>query len=87
MRVLIDTNILGRISQPSHPLASVAILAAEHLRRTGFELRGRAAHDARLVAAMERHAISHIPTFNTGDFTRYPGITVLDPMTLASPAR
>lgn len=40
---------------------------------------GKSAHDARLVAAMMVHGISHILTFNTGDFTRYPGITVLDP--------
>lgn len=28
-------------------------------------------HDARLVAVMRVHGLTHILTFNTGDFTRY----------------
>lgn len=36
-------------------------------------------HDARLVAAMNIHGISHILTFNEKDFRRYPGITVMVP--------
>lgn len=40
---------------------------------------GKASHDARLVAAMNVHGIDHVLTFNTGDFRRYTGITVLDP--------
>ncbi len=39
---------------------------------------GKASHDARLVAAMNVHGIDHVLTFNTADFKRYPGITVLD---------
>ena len=39
----------------------------------------KGAHDARLVAAMYRHGLTHILTFNAADFKRYPGITVLDP--------
>jgi predicted nucleic acid-binding protein len=42
-------------------------------------VRGKPAHDARLVAAMTRHAIAHLLTFNLADFARYAGITVLDP--------
>src|SRR5436309_760005 len=34
-------------------------------------------HDARLVAVMQVHGITHILTFNTQDFTRYPGITAV----------
>lgn len=44
---------------------------------------GKSAHDARLVAAMKRHGLTHIVTFNTADFRRYPGIAVLDPMQIA----
>ena len=43
---------------------------------------GKAAHDARLVAAMQAHAVDQILTFNTGDFSRYPGITALDPASI-----
>jgi len=45
---------------------------------------GRTAHDARLVAAMLVHGLTHILTFNTGDFKRFPGITVLDPTVVAA---
>jgi predicted nucleic acid-binding protein len=36
-------------------------------------------HDARLVAVMRVHGLTHILTFNTTDFVRYPGITVVHP--------
>jgi predicted nucleic acid-binding protein len=36
-------------------------------------------HDAKLVASMNAYGITHLLTFNTGDFERYPGITVVDP--------
>ena len=42
-------------------------------------VRGKQAHDARLVAAMQRHGLSHILTFNGTDFQRYAGIAILDP--------
>ena len=34
-------------------------------------MQGNAAHDARLVAAMERHRMIHLLTFNTQHFVRY----------------
>jgi predicted nucleic acid-binding protein len=43
---------------------------------------GKKAHDARLVAAMTVNGITHILTFNAGDFARYTGINVLDPAKL-----
>lgn len=36
-------------------------------------------HDARLVAAMRVHAVSHILTFNTADFGRFKSISPIDP--------
>lgn len=36
-------------------------------------------HDARLVAVMLTHGISHLLTFNAGDFKRFPSITAVDP--------
>ena len=46
---------------------------------TRYEVKGKNAHDARIVAAMERHGVSSILTFNTADFARFSGIAVLDP--------
>jgi predicted nucleic acid-binding protein len=42
-------------------------------------VRGRQVHDARLVAVMKAHGITHLLTFNDADFRRYPGITVVHP--------
>lgn len=47
-------------------------LAANH------DCAGKAAHDARIVAAMNLHGAMQLLTFNPKDFQRYP-ITVLDP--------
>lgn len=43
---------------------------------------GKQVHDARLVAVMRVHQISHILTFNASDFTRYSGIEVVYPQVL-----
>ena len=40
---------------------------------------GRQVHDARLVAAMKVHSVTHLLTFNNDDFKRYDGITIVDP--------
>lgn len=42
------------------------------------DAKGKSAHDTRLVAAMNRHNLSHLLTFNVADFRRYPGIEVVD---------
>jgi predicted nucleic acid-binding protein len=41
-------------------------------------------HDARLVATMLAHGVSHLLTLNDRDFVRYPGISALHPRVLAS---
>lgn len=41
-------------------------------------------HDARLVAAMHVHGVTHLLTLDEEDFIRYPGITVLHPRQLAT---
>jgi predicted nucleic acid-binding protein len=147
MRVLIDTNVLGRLSQPDHPQRLSAQRSVDRLRKDGHELRlvpqvlyeywviatrsggqnglgfnvvqtnsqlqgfksifpplrdergilepwellvvehavhGKNAHDARLVAAMQRHGLTHLLTFNAADFRRYPGIDLLDPQAIAA---
>ena len=47
---------------------------------------GKPAHDARHVAAMLVHGVTHILTFNDKDFRRYPQITVLTPADVVSSA-
>src|SRR5438309_2075278 len=41
---------------------------------TSSRVSGRQVHDARLVAVMQAHSVTHLLTFNTEDFRRYPGI-------------
>ena len=49
-----------------------------------YRVSGVQVHDARLVAAMIVHDVTHILTFNTQDFTRYApdGIIAIDPATV-----
>ena len=43
---------------------------------------GAKVHDARLVAAMRVHGITHLLTLNTVDFKRYDGIIAVHPSTV-----
>jgi len=49
---------------------------------TLYGVSGVAAHDARLVAAMQVHGIANLLTFNAADFVRYTHITVLHPQNI-----
>jgi hypothetical protein len=51
---------------------------------TDFHVAGKAAHDARLVAAMQRHGLSYLLTFNAADFKRYSTIRLLQPEVVAA---
>ena len=44
---------------------------------TNHIVSGRPSHDARLVAAMIRHGITHLLTFNPSDFKRFTQIVVV----------
>ena len=44
-----------------------------------YKVAGKQAHDARLVAAMVRHGVSHLLAFNGQDFGRFREIAVLAP--------
>jgi predicted nucleic acid-binding protein len=44
-----------------------------------FAVSGVQVHDARLVAAVLVHGVSQILTLNVADFSRYDGITVVQP--------
>ena len=43
---------------------------------------GRQVHDARLVAAMQAHGVTHLLTLNTRDFARYLHIPAVHPQRL-----
>ena len=43
------------------------------------QVRGKSSHDARLVAAMHRHGLTHLLTFNGDDFRRFGEIEIIDP--------
>lgn len=51
-----------------------------------YDITGKTTHDARLVAAMVRHGISHLLTFNEGHFARFDEITALTPRAVVSGA-
>jgi predicted nucleic acid-binding protein len=43
---------------------------------------GKQAHDARLVAAMLVHGVTHLVTVNAADFERYSEITIVNPQNI-----
>ncbi len=50
-----------------------------HQLVTENEVSGKKTHDVRLVAAMKRHGIEGLLTYNIVDFRRYEPILVIDP--------
>jgi len=50
-------------------------------------VKGKPSHDARLVAAMHRHSLDRLLTFNASHFERFPGITVLTPEEVVAESR
>jgi predicted nucleic acid-binding protein len=48
---------------------------------TACSVSGKSSHDARLAATMLANGVGRILTYNGSDFKRFPGITVLDPLT------
>lgn len=51
---------------------------------TQYEVSGKSAHDARLVAAMQVHGLTSILTFDKSGFTRYAGVEVVHPTDAAT---
>lgn len=49
-----------------------------HLVST-YRVIGRRVHDARIVAAMIVHGVTHLLTFNRDDFRQFPMIVVVTP--------
>jgi predicted nucleic acid-binding protein len=89
----------GRGKTPDEVLAEIASLDAEFITYPDtaavfaewrqlvalHKVVGKPAHDARLVAAMLAHGLTHLLTFNEPDFRRYAGITVLTPAAVLAP--
>lgn len=75
-------NLLEFLEQLFPVLLDSSTIYAEWRRLVvEFNVSGVQVHDARLVAAMLVHDITHILTFNTSDFTRYKveGIVPVNP--------
>ncbi|ASC72627.1 hypothetical protein XM38_035850 [Halomicronema hongdechloris C2206] len=49
---------------------------------TTDQIQGKRVHDARLVAVMQAHAITHLLTFNPDDFSNSDNITVVHPQSI-----
>ena len=49
-----------------------------------YQVSGKPAHDARLVAAMQVHGLTTILTFDKTGFSRYAGIEVMHPADAAT---
>lgn len=50
-----------------------------------YNVRGKRSHDVRIIAAMQRHTITHLLTFNDQDFSSFTGISVLTPDKVVAP--
>ncbi|MCY4402662.1 MAG: PIN domain-containing protein [Candidatus Poribacteria bacterium] len=78
-----ETDELLQDLEQSFPLLSDSPKVYPKWRQliVDYEVSGVKVHDARLVASMISHDVTHILTFNTADFTRYvnEGIVAVDP--------
>ena len=62
---------------------SLAIFAHWWTLVTTHNVKGKNVHDTRLVAVIMAHGITHLLTFNTDDFRRFPNITLIHPNEVA----
>jgi predicted nucleic acid-binding protein len=61
------------LPDPSDVLTHWLPLVAQH------DIKGRRTHDARLIAVMLSHGVTHLLTFNTGDFASFTNISLVHP--------
>lgn len=82
----LETDTLVRIAERLFPLLPDSPAIYPEWRRlvVDFSVSGVQVHDARLVAAMLVHNVTHILTLNTQDFSRYApeGIVAVDPKSI-----
>jgi predicted nucleic acid-binding protein len=78
-----NTNHSLKLVEEIFPLLPDDFRIFERWRKlvVDFGVSGIQVHDARIVAAMLVHNVTHILTFNTKDFSRYSslGIVAIDP--------
>jgi predicted nucleic acid-binding protein len=74
-------RVLSRIEGAMVQLTEEGNTVYQEWRRLVVEygVSGKKSHDARLVAAMKVHEITHLLTFNVGDFQRFAGIVAMHP--------
>jgi len=71
---------LSKIKRLFHLLVETDDIFGEWERvALAHQVSGKAAYDARLVETMNVHRVAKVLTFNTEDFKRYPGITIIHP--------
>ena len=71
---------LARIKSLFHLFPDTPVILQEWERLiVQHSVAGKNAHDARIVAAMNAHGITHLVTFNKDHFKRFTDITVLLP--------
>lgn len=76
-----ETHRRARLLERRFELLPETLAVHEEWRRivVAYSVSGLQVYDARLVAAMRVHKISHILTFDVGDFARYSDIIAIDP--------
>ena len=81
-----EQSILWRRAEQFFPLLPdlPAVYAKWRELVVNYGVLGVQVHDAKLVATMIVHGVTHILTFNTEDFSRYApiGIVAVDPETV-----
>ncbi len=84
--VVVEKHEQAKALFPILPDNDAIFPAWERLVRE-FDVRGKHAHDARLVAAMEIHRMDSALTFNAADFSRYARFLVMDPLHVSQASR
>jgi predicted nucleic acid-binding protein len=46
------------------------------------QIAGKRVHDARIVAVLKANGIDHLITFNAGDFSGFPALSVITPQSV-----
>jgi predicted nucleic acid-binding protein len=78
---LVETNRKARLIERNFALLPDSLATFEEWRRllVAYTVTGIAVHDAKLVASMHVHRLTHLVTFNDGDFKRYKTIVAVKP--------
>jgi predicted nucleic acid-binding protein len=80
---------LSFFEQHLPPLPELPLYVEWKRLATDYNVQGKQGHDARLVAAMKVHGITHLLTFNAAHFRRFEageGIMVVEPQSLSTGA-